>query len=69
MERISENGWGDSIFGLKNGGSTRLDVEWVDVYGELPEGQYRICKTVTDYVNEDEKTDYELYAEFTVRKF
>lgn len=69
MERISENGWGDSIFGLKNGGSTRLDVEWVDVYGELPEGQYRICKTVTDYVNDDEKTDYELYAEFTVRKF
>ena len=46
--------------------STRLDVEWADVYGELPEGRYRIRKIVTDYVDDDDRTDYVLYEEFTV---
>ena len=65
VERIDGSEWGDNILVLK-ASSTRMDVEWADVYGELPEGHYRIRKTVTDYVDDDDQIDYELYAEFTV---
>ena len=65
VEGIGGFEWGDNILVLK-ASSTRLDVEWTDVYGELPEGRYCIRKTVTDYVDDDNQTDYELYAEFTV---
>lgn len=55
--------WGENTYFLKNYGSTKLNVDWSDMYGELSEGHYRIHKIVTANVDGQEK-EFDLYAEF-----
>lgn len=42
------------------------DVDWSGLYGTLPAGRYRVCKSITDFrqAGDYDKRDY--YAEFEV---
>ncbi|MBE7020577.1 MAG: sodium ion-translocating decarboxylase subunit beta [Ruminococcaceae bacterium] len=58
--------WLQIAYLIKSNDITELDIGWKWLYGELPPGQYRLKKEISDYTP-DKKTDkkvYEVY--FTV---
>jgi len=41
-------------------------MNWIGIYGELPDGEYRIGKTFWHHDDDGEVTRYEIYAPFTL---
>lgn len=66
VKSATDNEWGEYTYSLKKFYETRLNMDWKDIYGELPEGHYRIHKVVTDYVDENNYHEYDIYAEFDI---
>lgn len=79
IERQEENGWMplDYItpepplwimisYSVKSGMTSRRDVDWTAIYGELPPGNYRMAKEFTR-TEGDTRERYTLYAEFEVK--
>ena len=60
--------WNDMSFKIHNDGETAFGVRWDDVYGELPDGHYRLHKEVADFGGPEGTDIYELYAEFILSK-
>lgn len=67
--------WDSKIFPVTIGGTTEIDIDFETLYGELPDGRYRIGKTFLNYTGKAGETDYNTvtvlneitcYTEFTV---
>lgn len=67
---VIENGaFTMEAYNLPKGEPRTLAVSWGWLYGELPPGEYRLLKTVTDFRSTGDFDNYTLAAEFTVGKF
>ncbi len=67
--------WDSKIYPLTVNGTTEIDVDFNEIYGELPDGRYRVGKTFVNYTGKAGETDYNTvtvlneitcYTEFTV---
>ncbi len=58
--------WDSIAYGIRNNDITELKTEWKWLYGELPDGYYRLKKEITDFrdAGDFDKEVYELY--FTI---
>lgn len=56
-------------YNLPKGEPQTLTVSWGWLYGELPPGEYRLVKTVSDFRGTGDYDDYTLTAEFTIGEF
>lgn len=53
-------------YSLAPGESRQLDIRTADLYGSLPDGSYRLVKSVLDFRGTGDYDTYYLAAEFTV---
>lgn len=68
VERVDseqEIGWTDEAYPIPEEGS-RQNVDWEQLYGELPPGQYRIFKDVTDFRETGDCDGFFFFAEFEI---
>lgn len=58
--------WTDIAYTIKKNDITELKIEWKWLYGELPDGFYRLSKEITDFksAGDNDEKIYEVY--FTV---
>ncbi|MBR4965551.1 MAG: hypothetical protein IKY53_03565, partial [Lachnospiraceae bacterium] len=63
---LNKFGFYDLAYALLAGGSEAISVNWEQIYGELPAGNYRIVKDVTDYHSPGDYDKYYLAAEFDI---
>ncbi|MBS6063185.1 immunoglobulin-like domain-containing protein [Criibacterium bergeronii] len=64
--KISDLGWNDVAYKIKNNDTTEMKLDWSKVYGELSSGRYKISKEVTDFREAGDFDEYEFYAEFVL---
>lgn len=81
LQKLQNGEWSDLPYVIENGAFTMeayslpkgepqtLAVSWGWLYGELPPGEYRLVKTVTDFRGTGDYDNYTLAAEFTVGEF
>ncbi len=55
-------------YGINNDGETELRTDWEWLYGNLPEGQYRISKEVMDFRKTADFDEQVYYAYFNIDK-
>ncbi|MCR4779641.1 MAG: hypothetical protein K5876_00955 [Ruminiclostridium sp.] len=67
--------WDSKIYPVNIDGTTEIDIDFETLYGELPDGRYRVGKTFLNYTGKAGETDYNTvtvlneitcYTEFTV---
>lgn len=46
--------------------TTEFEIDWTNIYGELPPGTYRVCKTVWDHLPTEDGQSYTYSIEFTI---
>ena len=71
VERKGSANWSGSSYYLKDFVTVSHDLDWSELYGELPEGQYRIVKIIKLRTRTEATTTYNshrVYAEFTLAK-
>lgn len=79
LEVLVEGGWrilptasgGEPVFAaigysLAPGESRQLDIRTADLYGSLPDGSYRLVKSILDFRGTGDYDTYCLAAEFTL---
>lgn len=54
----------DIAMNIEEDGTTKYELDWSSVYGELPSGTYRIVMTVNDYRGAGDYDTYTITAEF-----
>ena len=59
-------GFNDIAYTISPDGTTRRELNWEWLYGELAPGEYRIRKGVTDFRGAGDYDNYVLYAYFTL---
>lgn len=59
--------WTSEAWIIQKDGTTKWDVNWEWLYGELPTGEYRIGKTITNFRGPGDSDSEMVYAEFTIR--
>lgn len=59
-------GWDDIGYSVSSGDVSKWSVDWYWLYGQLADGQYRIVKTILDFVSAGEYDTYYLAAEFMI---
>ncbi|MBE6884940.1 MAG: hypothetical protein E7487_10075 [Ruminococcaceae bacterium] len=47
--------------------TTTWEINWEFAYGELPAGDYRICKDIMDFRGAGDYTERTYYAEFSIK--
>lgn len=57
-------GFHDIAYTISPGDTTRRELNWEWLYGELAPGEYRIRKRVTDFRGTGDYDQYDLYADF-----
>ena len=53
---------------IKERDITEFEINWENLYGELPPGEYRIGKKVMDFIKTGEFTDDIYYTTFTIEE-
>lgn len=66
LTQEGEVAWPTVAFPLENGGSRTFPEDWSWLYGELPEGNYRLGKWISDFRGTGDYDDCMYYAEFTI---
>lgn len=61
-----EYDWTMEAWIIPQNDTTEWAVDWVWLYGELPSGQYRIAKTVAQFVDVGNRTEQIYYAPFEI---
>lgn len=61
-----ERAWTEEAWIIPMDSSVEWDVNWKDVYGELPEGSYRIAKKVHDFRKTADYDEKIYYADFEI---
>ncbi len=81
LQKLQNGEWSNLPYAIENGAFTMeaynlpkgepqtLTVSWGWLYGELPPGEYRLVKTVSDFRGTGDYDDYTLTAEFTIGEF
>ena len=46
---LEDYGWNSIAYLIEKGASTKLEIDWKWLYGELPAGTYRLVKSFTDF--------------------
>ncbi len=59
-------GWTEEAWIIAENDTTKWDVDWEWLYGELPSGNYRIGKTVSSLVEVGERVEQSYYATFEI---
>ena len=60
--------WTSEALLIRQRDITEIRVDWENLYGELPPGEYRIGKKITDFIKTGEFTEDIYYAEFTIEE-
>lgn len=58
--------WTSQVYLIPENDALEMDIGFINIYGELEKGKYRICKTVRNYVNPDNFDEHTYYAGFSV---
>lgn len=58
--------WTAEAYVIPKDGKLEMPVKWKSLYGELPEGTYRIYKQVMDFRGTGDYDEKEYFAEFTI---
>ena len=58
--------WESIAYSLPENQTTKRDINWNFIYGELPAGHYRLCKEFMDFKDTGKYTTRTYYAEFTL---
>lgn len=61
-----EVAWTSEAWIIPKDATTRWDVNWEWLYGELPAGEYRIGKTITNFSGPGDYDSALIFAEFTI---
>lgn len=64
--QISQIDWTTEAYLIGTDASTEMKTDWSYLYGELPEGSYRIVKNVMDFRSGGDYDTYTVYAEFEI---
>ena len=59
--------WIEIAVELSLGGSTTESIKWQHIYGSLPAGKYRICKSFSASTGEDKYESQNVFAEFEIK--
>lgn len=67
VDTLPENyGWNAVAWLINKDGKTEFEVNWEWLYGTLPVGEYRIVKSVMDFVEAGSFEEKEYFAEFAI---
>lgn len=58
--------WQDEAYIIKMQNLTQWDIQWNDLYGTLPQGEYRIGKEIQDFRGGSDYDEKAYYAEFVI---
>lgn len=58
--------WQDEAYIIKTQNLTQWDIQWSDLYGTLPQGEYRIGKEIQDFRGGSDYDEKAYYAEFVI---
>lgn len=58
--------WTTEAYGIASNDTTTFNINWSNLYGELPAGRYRIGKTISGPDGNGGQTTHSCYAEFTI---
>ena len=58
--------WTSVAWMIQKGSTTKWDINWVGFCGELPAGEYRIVKPITNFRGTGDYDTETFYAEFTI---
>lgn len=58
--------WTSEAWIIQKGGTTKWDINWVGYCGELPAGEYRIVKPITNFRGTGDYDTETFYAEFVI---
>ncbi len=58
--------WQDLSYIIKMQNLTQWDIQWSDLYGTLPQGEYRIGKEIQDFRGGSDYDEKAYYAEFVI---
>ena len=58
--------WTMEAWGIQKGNTTRWDVNWTWLYGELPAGEYRIGKRIMNFRGTGDYDEEMVYANFVI---
>ena len=64
--RLKEYGWDAVAYMIPKNDSREFEINWEWLYGELPEGTYRITKEIMDFRGSGDYDEEMYYAEFEV---
>ena len=56
----------DEAYIIKTQNLTQWDIQWSDLYGTLPQGEYRIGKEIQDFRGGSDYDEKAYYAEFVI---
>ena len=59
--------WTSEAWLVNKDSTTKWEINWEWLYGELPEGEYRIGKIISNFRNTGESEAETIYAEFVVK--
>lgn len=58
--------WQDLSYTIKMQNLTQWDIQWSDLYGTLPQGEYRIGKEIQDFRGGSDYDEKTYYAEIVI---
>lgn len=61
-----ELGWDSILYIINHGGETEIEESWTYIYGNLPEGKYRIGKEIMDFTDAGDYDSKMYYSEFDI---
>ena len=61
-----EIAWTTEAWIIQKGGTTEWDIHWSWLYGELPAGEYRLVKPISNFKGPGDYATEPFYATFTI---
>ena len=65
---LEEYGWDSIAYLIEKGTSTKLEIDWKWLYGELPTGTYRLVKSFMDFRGTGDYENAEDWMEFEIKE-
>jgi len=62
----SQVAWNTIAYMIPETEEVQWDINWRTIYGDLPSGDYRIGKSITEHFDSGESNKKMFYAEFTI---
>jgi len=65
---VENIGWTEETYPIKEGSTMQWEINWDNIYGELPAGIYRLEKTILDVRTPGDYDTMKYYVEFTIEE-